>query len=73
MVLSEETKRLWEGADAPIQDCRVALVMPTAMKQAVAEAAQAEGVSVSRWCRKVLINGLERRHAVLRGNRKEKV
>ena len=63
VVLSDETKERWIGADAKVQDGRVALVMPEEMKAAVTAQAVAEGMSVSRWARRALVAGLEAAHA----------
>ena len=63
MVLSKDTAALWVGSDHPIQDCHLTLTLPSAMKQAVAEAAESKGVSMSRWTRQALVRDLEIWHA----------
>ena len=63
MELTRERADAWIGADAPVQDCRMALVLPSAMKEAVHQAASDTGQSVSRWSRRALVKALEEHHA----------
>ena len=52
----------WVGSGR-VQDTRVALMMPTAMKEAIEAVAKRRKVSISRWCRGALVAGLEAEHA----------